>query len=59
MSHDATISLDALNSFNRLNYDIAYQQAYQVSPSSLPVPSGVTVHLGEPRQLRVKLKVKF
>ena len=54
-----TISLDALNLFNRQYYDIAYQQDYQVSPTSPVVPSGVTVHPGEPRQFRVTLGIKF
>jgi hypothetical protein len=59
ISPGTTISLDALNLFNRQYYDIAYQQDYQVSPSSTPVPSGMTVHPGEPRQLRVTLRLKY
>lgn len=54
-----TISLDALNLFNRQYYDIAYQQDYRVSPTSPIVPSGITVHPGEPRQLRMSLGFKF
>ncbi|WP_211452659.1 TonB-dependent receptor [Collimonas antrihumi] len=54
-----SISLDALNLFNRQYYDIAYQQDYQVSPGSAVVPSGVTVHPGEPRQLRLTLRLNY
>ena len=54
-----TLSLDALNLFNRQYYDIAYQQDYQISPSSPAVPSGITVHPGEPRQLRASVEIKF
>ena len=54
-----TISMDALNLFDRQYYDIAYQQDYQVSPISPIVPSGITVHPGEPRQLRVTLGLRF
>jgi outer membrane receptor for Fe3+-dicitrate len=53
------LSLDALDLFNRQYYDIAYQQDYRVSPASAIVPSGVTVHPGEPRQLRLTLRLKF
>ncbi len=59
ISPSTTLSLDALNLFNRPYFDIAYQQDYQVSPSSPYVPSGITVHPGEPRQLRVTLGLKF
>jgi hypothetical protein len=54
-----SVSLDALNIFNRKYYDIAYEQDYQVSATSPVVPSGVTVHPGEPRQLRVSLHYNF
>jgi TonB dependent receptor/TonB-dependent Receptor Plug Domain len=54
-----TISVDALNLFNREYFDIAYQQDYRVSPTSPVVPSGITVHPGEPRQLRVTLGLRF
>jgi hypothetical protein len=59
LSPTAAVSLDALNLFNRQYYDIAYEQDYRVSPASPVVPSGVTVHPGEPRELRVTLKLKF
>jgi outer membrane receptor protein involved in Fe transport len=59
LSADVGISFDLLNVFNRQYYDIAYQQAYQVSPTSLPVPGGITVHPGEPRQLRMTLGFRF
>lgn len=59
ISLGTTISFDALNLFNRQYYDIAYQQAYQASPASPPVASGMTAHPGEPRQLRITLGFKF
>lgn len=59
LSPRVTLSAEVLNLFNRRYYDIAYQQDYRVSPNSPVVPSGVTVHPGEPRQLRVALKVAF
>ena len=52
-------TVDVLNLFDRKYFDIAYQQDYQVTPTSTVVPSGVTVHPGEPRQLRVTLAYKF
>jgi hypothetical protein len=51
------LSLDVLNPFDRRYYDIAYQQDYRVSPTSAPVPSGITVHPGEPREFRVTMMV--
>jgi outer membrane receptor protein involved in Fe transport len=54
-----TLSLDLLNVFNREYYDIAYQQDYQVSPSSAQVNDGITVHPGEPRQLRLTMVYRF
>ncbi|WP_442782696.1 TonB-dependent receptor [Collimonas fungivorans] len=54
-----SLSMDALNLFNRQYYDIAYQQDYQVSPGAGAVPSGVTVHPGEPRQLRLTLRLSY
>lgn len=53
------ISLDVLNLFDRQYYDIAYQQDYRVSPAGPVVPSGITVHPGEPRQLRLTLGLMF
>jgi len=55
----ADLSLDVLNLFNRKYYDIAYEQDFQAYASSAAVPSGVTVHPGEPRQLRLTLRWKF
>jgi outer membrane receptor protein involved in Fe transport len=54
-----SLSLDVLNVFNRKYYDIAYEQDYQLSPASALVPSGVTVHPGEPRELRLTLAFKY
>ncbi|AXI02334.1 TonB-dependent receptor [Aquirhabdus parva] len=54
-----SLSVDVLNLFNRKYYDIAYQQDYQVTPTSPVVPSGITVHPGEPRELRATLHMKF
>lgn len=54
-----SLSLDVLNVFNRQYYDIAYEQDYQVSPSSALVPSGVTVHPGEPRAFRLTLALQY
>jgi outer membrane receptor protein involved in Fe transport len=55
----AAVAVDVLNLFNRQYYDIAYGQDYQLSPASPAVPNGVTVHPGEPRQVRVALKLQF
>jgi outer membrane receptor protein involved in Fe transport len=52
-----SLGFDLLNVFNRRYYDIAYEQDYQLGPASPVVPNGVTVHPGEPRQLRVTLRV--
>lgn len=59
LSPDVALSLDLLNLLNRQYYDIAYQQDYRVSAASLIVPSGITVHPGEPRQLRVSLRIAY
>jgi outer membrane receptor protein involved in Fe transport len=59
INKNMSVYVDALNLFNRRYYDIAYQQDYQVSPSATPVPSGITVHPGEPRTVRVTLALKF
>lgn len=55
----ATLSLDVLNVFNRRYDDIAYEQDYQVTPTSPVVPSGITVHPGEPREYRLTLKLNL
>ncbi|HUN93863.1 MAG TPA: TonB-dependent receptor [Burkholderiaceae bacterium] len=59
LTANATVTLDVLNLFNRAYDDIAYEQDYQVSPTSPVVPSGVTVHPGEPRELRLTLRIRF
>jgi hypothetical protein len=59
LSRDAVLSVDVLNLFDRQYYDIAYQQDYRVTPTSPVVPDGVTVHPGEPRQLRLSLRLRF
>lgn len=58
-SQNIALSLDLLNVFDRKYFDIAYAQDYRVSPSSAVVPSGITVHPGEPRQLRATLRLTF
>jgi hypothetical protein len=58
-SREFSVQMDVLNLFNRKYFDIAYAQDFQVSPSSPLVPSGITVHPGEPLQLRVTAKLKF
>jgi hypothetical protein len=60
LAPDASLSLDALNVFNRKYMDIAYSQDYNVtqSPATL-APSGVTVHPGEPREFRVTMRFAF
>ncbi len=54
------LSVDVLNLFNRQYYDIAYSQDYQTSPDTRTLNlNGITVHPGEPRQLRVGLRMRF
>ena len=54
-----SLQLDVLNLFDRRFYDIAYEQDYRVSPTAAVVPSGVTVHPGEPRALRVAVNFRL
>ena len=54
-----SIQLDVLNLFDRKFYDIAYEQDYRVSPTAAIVPSGVTVHPGEPRAVRVAVNFRL
>ncbi len=54
-----SVQLDVLNLFDRKFYDIAYEQHYRVSPTAAIVPSGVTVHPGEPRAVRLALNFKL
>ncbi len=53
------LALDVLNLFDRKFYDIAYEQDYRITPTSPVVTDGVTVHPGEPRQVRVSLTVRL
>jgi outer membrane receptor protein involved in Fe transport len=55
----ATVTVDALNLLNRKYYDIAYAQDYRATPTGPDVPNGVTVHPGEPREIRLSLNYKF
>ena len=59
LSAKATLTVDALNLFNRKYYDIAYAQDYRATPTGPEVPDGVTVHPGEPREIRLSLNYKF
>ena len=58
-SPSCDMALVVLNVFNRQYFDIAYEQDYRASISSPIVPDGVTVHPGEPRELRLTLKLRF
>jgi hypothetical protein len=51
--------MDILNLFNRRYFDIAYEQDYRVTPTSPIVPTGITVHPGEPREGRISLRIRF
>lgn len=57
LSPHVALSLDVLNLFDRRYYDIAYDQDYQVSPTSPLVADGITVHPGEPREFRLTLRM--
>jgi hypothetical protein len=59
ITHNVSIFLHVLNVFYRPYYDIEYEQDYRVTPSTPVVPAGITVHPGEPRELRVSLSVKY
>jgi len=59
ISPKCAVALDVLNALNRQYYDIAYEQDYRISPTAPLVPNGVTVHPGEPRELRFTLKLRF
>ena len=48
----AALSLDVLNVFDRKYSDIAYEQDYRITSTGPVVPNGITVHPGEPRELR-------
>jgi outer membrane receptor protein involved in Fe transport len=55
LTRNTSIFIDGLNLFDKQYYDIAYEQDYRVSPTSPIVPAGVTVHPGEPREIRLTL----
>jgi len=59
ISEWVSLSVDVLNLFDRRYFDIAYGQDYRVSVNSPLVPSGITVHPGEPREWRMTLHLKF
>jgi hypothetical protein len=59
LSPSVKVSVDLLNAFDVRYYDILYQQDYRISPTSPVVPSGTSVHPGEPREIRVNLNVAF
>jgi len=59
LTPQVAVTLDVLNLFDRKFYDIAYQQDYRVTPAAPIVPSGMTVHPGEPREFRAALSVGF
>ena len=59
VTHELSVQMDVLNLFNRQYFDIAYAQDYQATTTGLVVPSGITVHPGEPLQFRVAAKLKF
>jgi outer membrane receptor protein involved in Fe transport len=54
-----SLSLDVLNLFDRKYFEIAYEQDYQISPTSPVVPNGVTVHPGEPRVVRLTMNLRL
>lgn len=54
-----SLTLDVLNLFDRKYYDIEYQQDYRASLASASVPGGITVHPGEPREVRLSVNLKL
>ncbi len=52
------LALDAINVFNRKSCDIVYEQVFKVSPTCSIASDGATVHLAEPLQLRLTLRVQ-
>ena len=58
LSSKTSLSLDALNLFDRRYNDIEYFYASQLAGESAPVNDKV-VHPGEPRSLRVTLRAEF
>ena len=59
LTPDVTLQLDVLNVFDRKFYDIAYEQDYRIKPTAAVDPTGVTVHPGEPRELRVSVNFRL
>ena len=59
LTPSVSLSLDVLNLFDRRYYDIEYEQDYRASLASAPVPDGITVHPGEPREVRLSLDLKL
>ncbi|HEY2346843.1 MAG TPA: TonB-dependent receptor [Xanthomonadaceae bacterium] len=59
LGESIAIRIDGLNIFNRKYDDIAYEQDYRVSPTAPIVADGITVHPGDPREVRVTLRMKF
>ena len=57
-SANAAVALDVLNLLDRQYYDIAYQQDYRISPFRPITAGGITVHPGEPRQIRLTLMLR-
>lgn len=59
LARNASLSVDLLNLFDRKYYDIEYEQDFRVTPASPVVPNGITVHPGEPREVRVTLSLRY
>lgn len=59
LGESVKVSVDLLNAFDVKYYDIVYQQDYRTAPTAPAVPSGTSVHPGEPREFRVNLNVTF
>ena len=59
LNRSIKLSVDLLNAFNVRYFDIVYQQDYRTSPTAAVVPSGTSVHPGEPREFRANLTVTF
>ena len=59
LTSSVSLTLDVLNLFDRRYYDIEYEQDYRASLASAPVPDGISVHPGEPREVRLSLDLKL
>jgi outer membrane receptor for monomeric catechols len=57
-SANAALALDVLNLLDRQYYDISYKQDYRISPLRPITAGGITVHPGEPRQIRLTLMLR-